>query len=493
MSNHLRKIQKIKIALVLLAAFAFLLTSIALPGRGFARLFQPVASAQTPGAVTSQGGVRDFAPLVKRLEPLVVHISTTQVVEVHRPSVHQLLPGDLFNGYRPGFFGGEFSQGRVRQRSLGSGFIINPDGLILTNNHVVDNAQKIMVRLSDGREFSGKVVGKDAQTDIALVRIDAKEQLPAASLGDSDRLEVGDWVLAIGNPFGLDDTVTAGIVSAIGRHIGAGPYDNFIQTDASINPGNSGGPLINLRGEIVGINSAIFSQSGENIGIGFATPINLAKEILPQLEAKGRVSRGWLGVSIQQVTPAIAGPLGMDQPRGALVADIAKDGPAARAGIKVGDVIVKFDRRDIKEASDLPLLVAQTMPEKQTRVTILRAKKEIPLFVTMGKLKEKETIASATEPGKLGMMVEQLTPQLAQSLGLSRGQGVILTFVEPGGPADDAGLRQGDLVLAIDHKSIRNLSDYRNGLAGTAADKNVPLLIRRGQESMFVALTPAAV
>jgi serine protease Do len=282
-------------------------------------------------------------------------------------------------------------------------------------------------------------------------------------------------------------------VSAIGRHIGAGPYDKFIQTDASINPGNSGGPLINLRGEVVGINTAIFSQSGENIGIGFATPINLAKEVIPQLETKGQVTRGWLGISIQQVTPAIAGPLGMDQPRGALVADIAKDGPAARAGIKVGDVIVNFDGRDIKEASDLPILVAQTMPEKQARVTVLRAKKEIPLFVTIGKLKEKETIASATAPGKLGMTVEQLTPQLAQSLGLSRGHGVILTFVEPGGPADDAGLRQGDLVLTIAHKPIRNLSDYRNALAGTAADKNVLLLIRRGQESMFVAVTPAAV
>jgi serine protease Do len=325
-----------------------------------------------------------------------------------------------------------------------------------------------------------------------LVRIDAKEQLPAVPLGDSDRLQVGEWVLAIGNPFGLDDTVTAGIVSAIGRHIGAGPYDNFIQTDASINPGNSGGPLINFRGEVVGINTAIFSQSGGNIGIGFATPISLAEEILPQLETKGKVTRGWLGVSIQEVTPAIAGPLDMDQPRGALVADITKDGPAARAGIKVGDVIVKFDGRDINEASDLTLLVAHTMPEKQARLTVLRAKKEIPLFVTMGKLKEKETIASATEPGKLGMTVKQLTPQLAHSLGLSRVQGVIVTSVEPGSPADDAGLRPGDLVVEINRKSIHNLSDYRNALAGTAADKNVLLRIRRAQESMFVALTPAA-
>lgn len=299
------------------------------------------------GNSDSRVGVQlpDFVVLAKKLKPIVVNISSTQVSEAAGPQEfgNPFGEDDPFNDFWRRFFGGPVPRGPQRQRSLGSGFIIDADGSILTNNHVVENAQKIVVKLADDQEYEAKVIGRDQKTDIAIIRINAKTSLPAAALGDSDRLEVGEWVVAIGNPFGLDSTVTSGIVSAKGRHIGQGPYDNFIQTDASINPGNSGGPLINLKGEVIGINTAIFSRSGTNIGIGFAIPINLVKELLPQLRGKGRVTRGYLGVLIQKVTPDIAESLGMDKGYGALVANVSKDGPAERAGVKVGDVIVEFD------------------------------------------------------------------------------------------------------------------------------------------------------
>jgi serine protease Do len=441
-------------------------------------------------------GLPDFVSLAKKLTPVVVNISTTQTAgSAEGPQG----PGRSGRGPRGGeqdpfgefwkkFFGNPPRGGQFRQQSLGSGFIIDRDGSILTNNHVVENAQKITVKLSDGREFEAKVVGKDARTDIAIIKIDAKGDLPAAPLGDSERLEVGEWVMAIGNPFGLDSTVTSGIVSAKGRHIGAGPYDNFIQTDASINPGNSGGPLINLRGEVVGINTAIFSQSGGNIGIGFATPINSAKDILPELKGKGKVTRGWLGVSIQSVTPDIASSLGLDRSRGALVAELIKDAPAERAGIKVGDVIVEFDGAEIKDSTDLPALVARTRPGKQARVKLLRDKKEMTLPVTVDELKESEVVASAKEKGELGLTVQKLTPELAENLELSNAQGLVITSVEPGSPADDAGLQQGDLIVEIDRKPIREVADFRKAVGDVKKGQRLLFLVRRGGNSLFVAL-----
>ncbi|MGH7770634.1 MAG: trypsin-like peptidase domain-containing protein, partial [Candidatus Binatia bacterium] len=277
----------------------------------------------------------DFVTLAKKLKPVVVNISTIQVSKGAQGFGSSFEHGDPFSQFWGEFFGVPIPRGPSRQQSLGSGFIIDRDGSILTNYHVVENAQRIMVKLSDDRQFEAKVVGKDAKTDVAIIKINAKGNLPTVALGDSDQLEVGEWIMAIGNPFGLDNTVTSGIVSAKGRHIGAGPYDNFIQTDAPINPGNSGGPLIDLRGEVVGINMAIFSQTGGNIGIGFATPINLVKELLPQLKGKGKVTRGSLGVAIHRVTPEIAESLGLEKAQGALVADVSKDGPAERAGVKV--------------------------------------------------------------------------------------------------------------------------------------------------------------
>jgi len=440
----------------------------------------------------SSGQLPDFVGLAKKMKPVVVNISTTQVSETRGQQEFGSPFGedDPFNDFWKRFFGGPLPRGPQRQRSLGSGFIIDADGSILTNNHVVENAQKIMVKLADDQDYEAKIIGRDPKTDIAVIKINAKASLTAATFGDSDRLEVGEWVMAIGNPFGLDSTVTSGIVSAKGRHIGQGPYDNFIQTDASINPGNSGGPLLNLHGEVVGINTAIFSRTGGNIGIGFAIPINLVKELLPQLRGKGKVTRGYLGVLIQKVTPEIAESLGMDKARGALVANISKDGPAEKAGVKVGDVIIEFDGKEIKDSGDLPIIVARTAVERKVRMKVLRDKKEQQLSVTVGELKDEEVVASAPEKGELGMTVQRLTPQIAESLGLESAEGVVVSAVDPGSAADEAGIRRGDVIVEIDRKPIRSIDEYKKAVAGIKKGKGVLLLVRRGESTLFLALKP---
>ncbi|HZA53415.1 MAG TPA: DegQ family serine endoprotease [Candidatus Udaeobacter sp.] len=444
------------------------------------------------GDVRPSGQLPDFISLAKRMRPIVVNISTTQMSEARGPQEFGSPFGeeDPFNDFWRRFFGGPVPRGPQRQRSLGSGFIIDSDGSILTNNHVVENAQKIVVKLDDQQEYEAKVVGRDAKTDIAIIKINAKTNLPAASFGDSDRVEVGEWVVAIGNPFGLDSTVTSGIVSAKGRHIGQGPYDNFIQTDASINPGNSGGPLLNLRGEVIGINTAIFSRTGGNIGIGFAIPVNLVKELLPQLRGKGKVTRGYLGVLIQKVTPEIAESLGMEKSTGALVANISKDGPAEKAGVKVGDVIVEFDGKEVKDSGDLPIIVARTPVDKKVRMKVLRERKEVTLTVAVGELKEEEVVAAVPEKGELGMTVQRLTPQIAESLGLDKADGVVVTAVEPGSAADEAGIRRGDVIMEIDRKPIRSLDEYKKSVAAIRKGKGVLFLVRRGESTLFLALKP---
>ena len=370
---------------------AFLLLGLGVGGK-FAGL------ANRPTLAFSAGvpqGLPDFVTLVKKLKPVVVNVSATQKMTPTQEPPNSFEHGDSAEDFWNRFFGvNPHSVPPHRQKSLGSGFIVEHDGTILTNYHVVANAEKIIVKLADGREFQAKVVGKDPKTDVAVVKIDAKTDLPVAPFGNSDKLEVGEWVMAIGNSFGLDSTVTSGIVSATGRHIGAGAYDNFIQTDASINPGNSGGPLINLRGEIVGINSAIVTQTGGNMGIGFAIPINMVKEVLPELKKKGKVTRGALGVVIQDVTPSIADSLGMDKARGALVAAVSKGGPAEQAGIKIGDVIIGFDGKKVKDANDLSLMVARTAVSKIVPVKILRDKNESIASVTIGELKEEQALSS---------------------------------------------------------------------------------------------------
>jgi serine protease Do len=481
-----------------LAAIASLLVGLAISGS-----FDWLAPSRAVNLMTEGGSAEvrvanqlpDFVGLSKKMRPVVVNISSTQVSEARGPQGPQEFGSpfgeeDPFNDFWRRFFGGPIPRGPQRQRSLGSGFIIDGDGSILTNNHVVENAQKILVKLSDEQEYEAKVIGRDPKTDIAVIKIETKTTLTPASFGDSDQLEVGEWVMAIGNPFGLDSTVTSGIVSAKGRHIGQGPYDNFIQTDASINPGNSGGPLINLRGEVIGINTAIFSRTGGNIGIGFAIPVNLVKELLPQLRGKGKVTRGYLGVLIQKVTPEIAESLGMDKAQGALVANVSKDGPAEKAGIKVGDVITEFDGKEVKESGDLPIIVARTPVDKKVRMKVLRDKRDVTLNVAVGELKDEEVVASVPEKGELGLTVQRMTPQIAESLGLDKADGVVVSAVEPGSAGDEAGIRRGDVIVEIDRKPIRNLDDYKNSLAAGRKGKGVLFLVRRGESTLFLALRP---
>ncbi|MBW2092780.1 MAG: DegQ family serine endoprotease, partial [Deltaproteobacteria bacterium] len=384
------------------------------------------------------------------------------------------------------FFGPQLQPRERKQRSLGSGFIIDPEGFIITNNHVVEDAQKIVVLVSSGKEYKAKIVGRDRKTDIALIKINADGTLPYVKLGDSDQIKVGDWVVAIGNPFGLDHTVTAGIISAKGRVIGAGPYDDFLQTDASINPGNSGGPLLNLNGEVIGINTAI-TATGQ--GIGFAIPTNLAKDIVSQLKKTGKVVRGWLGVMIQQITPELAKSFKLKDQSGSLVADVDADGPAKKAGIKRGDVIVAFNGKAVKEWSDLPALVASTPVGTEVEVTIIRNGKTKTVQVKLGELKE-EKIASR-EPVKeelLGLDVQELTPELARQFGVDQDAGVIISRIAEDSPAAEVGLRPGDIILEINRQPINNLESYNQAISKINKGEIVLFLVKRGPNTLFYTL-----
>jgi serine protease Do len=463
-------------------------------------------SGGSPAAPPPVVSLPDFAGLAEHVAPSVVNISTTQEVK----GSSGLAPGGPGGGGGGGgggeddpfheFFGpferffGPPRRMPYKAKSLGSGFVIDPSGYILTNNHVVENADEIVVKLPTGKEFKAKVVGRDQKTDIALIEIHGATDLVPVTLGDSDDLKVGQWVVAIGNPFGLENTVTAGIVSAIGRHINQGPYDNFIQTDAAINPGNSGGPLLSTRGEVVGINTAIFSRGGGNIGIGFAIPIGLAKEIVPQLKEKGHVTRGWLGVMIQKVTPDIAESLGLSEARGALVADVVKDGPAEAAGIKQGDVIVEYDGKPVNDSAELPLLVARTSVGKTVKLKVIRGKDTETMSVKVQELKEEETAqAGAGTSEDLGLAVQTLTPDLAENLGLDRSlKGVVVTQVEPSGAAADAGLRRGDVILEVNRQAVKDVDAYRKAVKGVGKGKSILFLVRRGDNTIFLALKPSA-
>jgi serine protease Do len=420
-----------------------------------------------------------FSMLAEKLKPSVVNISTTTVVK-GKP---------LSEGSREfweKFFGGEIPR-EHETKSFGSGFIINKAGYIVTNNHVVENAKEIIVTLHNGKDYQAKVVGLDKKTDLALIKIEADEDLPVAPLGDSEKLGVGEWVLAIGNPFGLAETVTAGIVSAKGRVIGAGPYDDFIQTDASINPGNSGGPLFNFWGEVVGINTAIirFAQ-----GLGFAIPINMAKELLPQLKEKGRVTRGWLGVGIQAVTPQLAESFGLEERKGALVSQVFKGGPAEKAGIKQGDIILEFDDNEIANFRDLPRIVASTPVGETVTIMVFRNGKTIPLRATVAEMKEPTEIAKAPSKKPLGLMVQNITPEIASALQLEITTGVVVAGVEPESPAAEADIRKGDVILEVDRKPVKNVEDFQQAMEKAKDQENILFLIRRGDSNLFVVVRP---
>jgi serine protease Do len=428
-----------------------------------------------------------FTHLAKQASPSVVNISTVKVVKGRGQFPMPFGPDDPFKDFFDRFFRDQIPKD-FRQQSLGTGFIIDKEGYILTNNHVVEKADEIKVKLADDEEFMAKIVGRDPKTDLALIKIDADKDFIPLTLGDSDKLEVGEWVVAIGNPFGLGNTVTAGIVSAKYRQIGAGAYDNFIQTDASINPGNSGGPLLNTDAEVIGINSAIYSQTGGNIGIGFAIPINMAKDLLPQLK-EGKVIRGWLGVMIQKITPELKDKLDLKDEKGALVADVTKDGPADKAGIQRGDVIVSFDGREIKEMSDLPYIVASTPVGKSVTVEVIRKGGRKTFQVKIGELKEekKAGVVSEAKP-QLGMSVEEITPELAKNFGLTETTGVVVVQVEEGTPAAEAGLRAGDVIVEIDQDPVENIRRFNQKLETYKKGDTILFLVKRQGATVFLTL-----
>ncbi len=458
-------------------------------GRASQKTVLPPSSQPTepPAAGRSQYlSLPSFAELASRVSPTVVNIKVTSIEKT-------ALPNEFFGGDFPfPGFGWNIPQQpeQFKRQGTGSGFIIQKDGVILTNNHVVENAQQITVTLSDKEQYKAKILGRDPKTDLAVLKIEPKSDLPAVSLGNSDALRVGDWVMAIGNPFGLTNTVTTGIVSAKGRTIGAGPYDNFIQTDASINPGNSGGPLFNLAGEVVGINTAIYSQSGGNIGIGFAIPVNLVKSLVPQLETKGTVTRGWLGVSVQPLTSELARSFGLKQAEGALVGDVMARGPAKKAGIKRGDVIVSYDGKKVADSATLPMLVASTPIGKTVPVEIIRAGKMTTVNVEIGRLNDQTAaLKSGAEKSEWGLALQNLSPDERNQMGLSGDAGVRVTAVEPGSPAADAGIQPGDVILQVNHVSVSSVKGAKEEVVKATNDKPLLLLVRRADGStMFAAL-----
>jgi len=440
----------------------------------------PPAAAQRPP--------ESFAPLAQRLLPAVVNISTTQVLRPRPgrpelPEIPQVPPGSPFEEFFREFFNRNRPEGapqpqqpQRRGQSLGSGFIIDAEqGIVVTNNHVIDGADEINVILHDNTTIRAELVGTDPRTDIAVLRIRTDKPLTAVSWGNSDEAQIGDWVIAIGNPFGLGGTVTAGIVSARGRDIRQGPYDDFIQTDAAINRGNSGGPLFNMAGQVIGINTAIFSPSGGSIGIGFAIPSNLAQRVVAQLREHGRVRRGWLGVNIQQVTDEIAEALRLPGgARGALVARVQEGGPAASAGIRAGDVILRFNGVEVREMRNLPRIVADNMVGAQVPVVIWRDGKEETVTVTLGELPadpQQAGLPQAPQPGRpvelsgLGLWVAPITDELRQRFNLRPDQrGVVIVEVAPGSPAAERDLRPGDVIVEVQQQRVNTPAEVQQRL-----------------------------
>ncbi|MEE8188125.1 MAG: DegQ family serine endoprotease [Kiloniellales bacterium] len=448
-------------------------------------------------AVQARGAPESFADLAERLLPTVVNIATTQVIESRR--------GEEFEEFFKEFFerrGGQPPpQERRKASSLGSGFIIDSSGYVVTNQHVIDGADEITVRLADDILLKATLVGSDKKTDLALLKVETDKPLPATSWGDSEKTRIGDWVIAIGNPFGLGGSVSAGIVSARQRDINSGPYDDFIQTDAAINRGNSGGPMFNLDGEVVGVNTAIFSPSGGSIGIGFAIPSALARNVIAQLREHGEVRRGWLGVRIQTVTEELAEGLRLGDPRGALVASVSEGGPAEKAGIQQGDVVLRFDGRKVTDMRKLPRMVAETPIGKDVDVVVWRKGKEVALKVRLGEL-EDERVAAVTEgPGQdepessevpdLGLRLGKLTAELRERFGLGeKTDGVVITDVDSAGSGAEKGLKPGDVIVEIDQEEVRSPAEVADRVkkAKDEGYRVVTLLVFREGDFQWIAV-----
>ncbi len=431
---------------------------------------------------------RAFSEIVKAVSPAVVNISSTKVIK------RQPTPFDEFFDFLYPFPDGRGK--RWKEQSLGSGVVVSSDGYIVTNNHVVEQADEIKVILIDKKSFKAKVVGSDPKTDIAIIKIDAKG-LPMLPWGDSEKLQVGEFVLAIGNPFGLSHTVTMGIISAVGRaDVGITDYENFIQTDAAINPGNSGGPLVNIKGELIGINTAIFSKTGGYQGIGFTVPSNMVRVVMDQLIKHGKVTRGWLGITIQEITPEIAHKFGLRQSDGALVSDVAKGSPAHRAGMMRGDIILEFNGKEVKDVSSLRNMVAQSKIGAEVSIKILRSRKEYTVKVVITELpREVAEVIPNQSPDEpevevlTGLTVMDLTKEIARQLGLNKNErGVVVVRVEPGSPADEAGIKKGDVIKEMDRKQIGGLEDFNRIASNIKMDETVLLFIDRSGKKFYVTL-----
>jgi serine protease Do len=468
----------------------------------------------SPAALIQQ---QSFAPLVKKVSPAVVNISVSQkaeadaMVEEPENGPSPGFPNSPFDEFLRRFFeqqgqGGQrhlFPQGpngQAKRIALGSGFIIDPSGYVVTNSHVVGDAAKVEVTLQDNSKYTAKIVGRDPKTDIAVLKISADKPLPHVTFGDSSAAQVGDWVMAVGNPFGLGGTVTTGIISARGRDIHSGPFDDFLQIDAPINRGNSGGPTFDLDGEVIGINTAIYSPNGGSVGIGFAVPSNVAKSVVAQLEEHGKVSRGWLGVQIQEVTPAIAASLGLHGEHGALIAVVTPDSPGAKAGLKQGDVILSFNGTEVGPLRDLPRLVAATAPDTGATMTVWRNGQMTQLQAKVGELANEQQVASASagedeeQPTKAeaqGMHFAPLTSQLRRELHVAKDvHGVVVARIDNGSAAEEVGLSEGDILVAIDQQPVNTPQQAAEKLreAANSPKKSALLLLNRHGVTQYVGV-----
>lgn len=447
---------------------------------------------------------QSFADLVEKYSPAVVNISTSSKAEKRAPTTKKMpnFPGEKpFEGTPfEKFFEDLFTQDlmpmqQLPRRSLGSGVVISEDGYIVTNNHVIDGADEIIVRFdAAGEEYEAKLVGRDPKTDVALIKIDADRDLPVAPLGSSAELKVGEWVVAIGNPFNLGGSVTAGIISAMGRNINMGPYDDFIQTDAAINPGNSGGPLFDMDGRVVGINTAIITRSGGSQGIGFATPIDTVKLIVDQIKEHGHPIRGWLGVKIQVVTKDLADALGLEKAEGALVAEVLPDSPAQRAGLKDGDVIISFDGKEVNDMQSLPKIVAETPVGDRVVIELVRQGRRMSLKAKVAEMDEDQELSinvqqkSKNEEKHLGMLLRPLTKSMRQQNGLADDlEGLLVTEVELGSAAYEGGMRSGDIIMQVGRRPVDELDEFRKYVEASDKD-SVLLLVHRGDGNLFIAV-----
>ncbi|MXW22844.1 MAG: Do family serine endopeptidase [Candidatus Dadabacteria bacterium] len=435
----------------------------------------------------SHGSSESISPTVKRLTPSVVNISTTNVIKASPfGSPYQ---DEYFKKFFEKFFSEEMPEREFRNKGLGSGFIMSSDGYIITNNHVVRKAEEIEVILEGGKKYTAKIVGTDPVTDLALLKIDPEVPLPAVEMGDSSTLAIGDWVFAIGNPFGLGHTVTAGIVSAKGRALGIGRYDNFIQTDAAINPGNSGGPLFDYEGRVVGVNTAVMARGQ---GLGFAIPVNMAKIVIEHLKVHGRVIRGWLGIMIQDITPEISEALGIKRDKGGLVSEVKEGSPADKAGLRRGDVIVSVEGEEIRDAATLARKLALTQPGIDTKFVVLSDGKEKTLTIKLIEHPENEKIKESTDKleteEKLGIEVSEITQQLRNRFKINASSGVIIVNVAPGSLAFESGLRVGDVILEVNGDSVDGLGEYQKALDEHGSGRILLFLIERGGRTIYLGV-----